>query len=287
MKSKVIDLPLLGDRYTISNDEDGLKLINSSGEKVDVSPVEIGNEIGDEVLKNKSLYYKLIPLSSFPDIITFKLIDSVLSIGGFADDLLEASCKKGENYCRYAISKIKEAEIPLIRLSDQVLKEISRLDGTVLLLYDRVTEILNINPDMAFEKITSKEVLSLDDLIALDKLGKLQEISREIIIHPDQDFPSRFIVLLNSLAIKDQRVAELLGKLPMVRISECSFRTPEATDLLRNYQDFNEILKEKDILFLTDVNRGITSKGNEIDVDLTNFLEKHKIIIIKQTKLTH
>ncbi len=285
MRIKVADVPLLGDKYTITNDKDGLRFINSSGVAVNPSLLEVGNEIGDEVIRNKVLYYKLLPLSKYPDIITFKLIDSIINIGGFADDLLEASCKKGENYCRYAISKIKESRIPLFKLSDSAIKMISNIDRNVLFLYRNVKQIYKIDPKLAFEIITSKHELSLSDLTTLIEMGKLKDVLEESVIHIDQNFPSRYVILLNSFNVKNKDATDVIKSLPFVRISECSFTQPETTEFLRVYsEDFRKILDEKDIIFLTDINKGITNNGTEINIDLTDFLRENNIIILKQAK---
>ncbi|BBG25440.1 hypothetical protein [Sulfuracidifex tepidarius] len=285
MRSKVADVPLMGDKYTITNDKDGLRFINSSGEAVNPSLLEVGNEIGDEIVKNRSLYYKLLPLSKYPDIVTFKLIDSIINIGGFADDMLEASCKKGENYCRYAMSKIKEAKIPLFKISDPTLEMIYKIDRSILFLYHDIKQVYKIDPNLAFEIITSKHELSLSDLVVLLRMGKLKDVLEESVIHVDQNFPSRYVILLNTLLVKNKDAVDVISSLPFVRISECSFVHPEATDFLQMYsEDFRKMLNEKGIVFLTDINKGITTNRNEINIDLTDFLRENNIIILKQAK---
>ncbi|MCY0849451.1 hypothetical protein [Sulfuracidifex metallicus] len=284
MKTKVADLPLLGDRYTMKTDKDGLKLINSSGESVNLSLLDLGNEISDEITKNKGIYYKLIPLSMYPDIITFKLIDTVIKIGGLADDLLEASCKKGETYCKYALSKIKEENLPLFKLSTDTLDKIKKIDKSSLFLYEDVRGLYTVDKEIAFEKITSKKILSLEDLYILREMGKIKYILKRSVVHVDSNFPADFIILLSSLTTKRKELLGVIKELTPLKVSECSFRTPEMTDFLRIYSaEFDKFLNKNNILFISDINTAITRNGTKINIDLTEFFKENKITVMKQS----
>lgn len=195
------------DDYTLTSLDGELTLINELGLKVNLPSSEIGDRIAEIINEDPYFYYKIIPLTKYYDIITYNLIDSVVKVGGFYGDLLDACYQKDKRnnkdmYLPYAFNKIFTTNVKIYDpISDEALMElINRYDWNFIRIYEELRSIFRISKEKAYNKVI-EEISNIKELdvfriyvIYVTNKEEAQRILEETVVTPNTNYNYKYII---------------------------------------------------------------------------------------------
>ncbi len=198
------------DDYLLTSLDGEISLINEIGQRVNWSYSDIGDRIAKIIAEDPFFYYKVIPLTKYYEIVTYSLIESVIRVGGFYGDLLDACYKKDEKdmrevYLPYAFNKISEKGNKIYDpISDDAIKAlINRYNWDFIRIYEDLEGIFRVDKNKAFNKVI-EEISVEKDKIELDlfmlyvlyevNVDKAKEIINDSIIAPNLSYESKYII---------------------------------------------------------------------------------------------
>ncbi|AAK43277.1 hypothetical protein SULI_04670 [Saccharolobus solfataricus] len=234
------------DDYTLTSVNGEISLINELGSKVDFSKLEIGDFLANKINSDRYFYYKIIPLSKYSDIVTYSLIDSIVKVGGFYGDLLEAcylkDSKSGSadyNYLKYAFDKISILNIKIYdTISDEAVKKLIDIYGwDFIKIYENLRSLFRVSAEKAYNKVIEK----LDSRKELDAFmvyiiysynkNKAKEILEKTVITPNLDYDYEYIIPRWGLVGIDDNIIKMFNEVG-VNVHKDSLRFNEIKILL-------------------------------------------------------
>ncbi|WP_338599144.1 hypothetical protein V6M85_09355 [Sulfolobus tengchongensis] len=216
------------DDYILTSINGELSLTNQVGSTVDLSKLDIGEIIAEKIKEDPYFYYKVIPLSKYFDIITYNLIDSVIEVGGFYGDLLEACYLKDKKsngddykYLSYAFSKISFSNMkiydPIADEAIQILVE--KYGWDFIKIYEDLTSLFKVSKEKAYNKVIESlsESKELDTfkvyIIYVHDKSKAKEILDETVVAPNLNYDFKYVIPRWGLLRIDDNIINLFNEL--------------------------------------------------------------------------
>ncbi|ACP46560.1 conserved hypothetical protein [Sulfolobus islandicus Y.G.57.14] len=234
------------DDYTLTSVNGEISLIDQLGSKVDFSRLEIGDDIASKINSDRYFYYKIIPLSKYSDIITYSLVDSIVKVGGFYGDLLEACYLKDRksgnndyNYLKYAFGKISINNVKIYdTIADEaVQKLIEEYGWDFINIYENLRSLFRVSVEKAYNKV----IESLDSKRELDAFmvyiiysydkNKAKEILEKTVITPNLDYNYEYVIPRWGLVGIDDNIIKMFSEMG-VKVHKDSLKFNEVKFLL-------------------------------------------------------
>ncbi|MEM0016264.1 MAG: hypothetical protein QXQ01_04830 [Saccharolobus sp.] len=241
------------DNYKLISLDGEISLANEMGLKVNLPLSDIGDRIAEMIRSDHYFYYKIIPVSKYYEIITYRLIDNIIEVGGFYGDLLEACYlkdkKKGEDiYLPYAFNKIFTKRIKIYDpISDEALQKlIEKYDWEFIRIYEVIRGIFRVSREKAYKKVieeldSSKE-LDLFRIFVIYSVNRSEakKIIEESVITPNIKYDYEHVIPRWELQYADEDILHMLNDLG-IKVHKDSLNYNEVRNFIEKI-DKNKII---------------------------------------------